>query len=610
MAYILGISAYYHDSSAAIIKDGEIIIAVQEERFTRIKHDENFPIHSIKFILNELKLNLSDISCITFYDKPLLKFERLVETYIATVPSGFKSFNKAMPIWIKEKLLLKNVIKKKLMELDNAFSEDKIKFCEHHISHAASAFYPSPFDEAIILTIDGVGEWASTSVAIGRKNQIQIKKEIHFPHSLGLLYSAFTYYLGFKVNSGEYKVMGLAPYGEPKFKDIILEKLIDLKDDGSFRMDQTYFDYSTGLTMTNKKFSNLFSNEVRKSTDRLTQFHMDIASSIQAVTEEVMLRIVNYLRKEYQIKNLCLAGGVALNCVSNGKILRKKIFDKIWIQPASGDAGGSIGSALSYWHMELDNQRFINTDDSMKGSYLGSSYTSDEVEKYLMKMNANFQKLSHDKIIAYTAKVLSENKSVGWFQGKMEFGPRALGNRSILADPRSSDTQKNLNLKIKFRESFRPFAPAIIYEHLESWFNSNIKSPYMLFVYEILDKIKIAETDDEKKLFGIDRLNKKRSTVPAITHIDYSARVQTVHKETNSTFYNLLKEFEKLTGCPILVNTSFNIRGEPIVQSPEDAYKCFMGTDLDYLVIENFFLEKEKQENDSNTDYRDSFELD
>ncbi len=610
MTYILGISAYYHDSSAAIIKDGEILIAVQEERFTRIKHDENFPILSIKFILNKLKITLSDISFVTFYDKPLLKFERLVETYIATVPSGFKSFNKAMPIWIKEKLLLKNIIKKKLVELDNTFSEEKIKFCEHHISHAASAFFPSPFDEAIILTIDGVGEWASTSVAIGKKNQIQIKKEIHFPHSLGLLYSAFTYYLGFKVNSGEYKVMGLAPYGEPRFKELILKKLIDLKDDGSFRMDQTYFNYSTGLTMTNKKFSNLFGNNVRESNDKLLQFHMDIAASIQAVTEEIMIRIAAFLTKEYQIKNLCLAGGVALNCVSNGKILRKKFFDEIWIQPASGDAGGSIGSALSYWFMELNNQRVINVNDSMKGSYLGSSYSSEEVEKVLIKIKANYQKLSDDKIMESTAKVLSENKSVGWFQGKMEFGPRALGNRSILADPRSSDTQKNLNLKIKFRESFRPFAPAIIYEYLEKWFNSNVKSPYMLFVHEILDKIKIAETADEKKLFGIDRLNKKRSTVPAITHIDYSARVQTVHKETNTKFYNLLNEFKKLTGCPMLVNTSFNIRGEPIVQSPEDAYKCFMGTDLDYLVIENFFLEKDKQENEGNKDYKDSFELD
>lgn len=610
MTYILGISAYYHDSSAALIKNGEILYAVQEERFTRIKHDDSFPINSIKFILEKSKLKLSEISFVTFYDKPLLKFERLVETYIATVPTGFKSFNKAMPIWIKEKLLLKNMIKKKLQELDDTFLEEKIKFSEHHISHAASAFFPSPFDEAIILTIDGVGEWASTSIAIGRKNHIEIKKEIHFPHSLGLLYSAFTYYLGFKVNSGEYKVMGLAPYGEPKYKDIILQKLIDLKEDGSFRMDQSYFNYSTGLTMTNKKFSNLFSKSVRKSNEKLLQFHMDIAASIQAVTEEVMIRIATYLSREYQIKNLCLAGGVALNCVSNGKILQKNFFKDIWIQPASGDAGGSIGSALSYWYMELKNQRKIDLNDSMKGSYLGSSFSNDEVENRLIKMNANFQKLSEQEILINTAKVLSENKSVGWFQGRMEFGPRALGNRSILADPRSSDTQKNLNLKIKFRESFRPFAPAIIFEKLENWFKSNYKSPYMLFVHEIIDNIKIEETEEEKKLFGIDRLNKKRSNVPAITHIDYSARIQTVHKETNLKFYNLLTEFDKITNCPILVNTSFNIRGEPIVQSPEDAYRCFMGTNLDYLVIENFFLEKNKQENDSDINYKDRFELD
>ena len=610
MTYILGLSAYYHDSSAALIKDGEVICAVQEERFTRVKHDSDFPTECVRYILKNFKIELSEIEFVTFYDKPFLKFERLIETYIATAPYAYSSFNKAIPIWLKEKLFLKSVIKERLQEFDNEFSDKKIKFAEHHVSHAASAFYPSPFKEAIILTMDGVGEWASASVAIGKSNSIAIKKEIHFPHSLGLLYSAFTYYLGFKVNSGEYKVMGLAPYGEPRFKNLILEKILDLKNDGSFRLDQTYFNYSTGLTMTNKKFSNLFGKKVRSDKEKLEQFHMDIASSIQAVTEEVMLKITKSLAEEYKIENLCLAGGVALNCVSNGKIIKNKFFKEVWVQPAAGDAGGSIGSALAYWHQELNKERTVNPEDSMKGSYLGSEYSDSDIETELIKMDAVFLKLNYEEIIVKAAKVLSENRSVGWFQGKMEYGPRSLGNRAILADPRSSDTQKDLNLKIKFRESFRPFAPSILYEDLKEWFDISCKSPYMLFVCNILDRLKIPESEEEKKLFGIDRLNKKRSKIPAVTHVDYSARIQTVHEDTNPKFYHLINEFKKLTGCPILVNTSFNIRGEPIVESPTNAYKCFMGTNLDYLVIGNYFLSKKEQKSPGNDDYRDSFKLD
>lgn len=610
MTYILGLSAYYHDSSAALIKDGEVICAVQEERFTRVKHDSDFPTECVRYILKNFKIELSEIEFVTFYDKPFLKFERLIETYVATAPYAYSSFNKAIPIWLKEKLFLKSVIKERLQEFDNEFSDKKIKFAEHHVSHAASAFYPSPFKEAIILTMDGVGEWASASVAIGKSNSIAIKKEIHFPHSLGLLYSAFTYYLGFKVNSGEYKVMGLAPYGEPRFKNLILEKILDLKNDGSFRLDQTYFNYSTGLTMTNKKFSNLFGKKVRSDKEKLEQFHMDIASSIQAVTEEVMLKITKSLAEEYKIENLCLAGGVALNCVSNGKIIKNKFFKEVWVQPAAGDAGGSIGSALAYWHQELNKERTVNPEDSMKGSYLGSEYSDSDIETELIKMDAVFLKLNYEEIIVKAAKVLSENRSVGWFQGKMEYGPRSLGNRAILADPRSSDTQKDLNLKIKFRESFRPFAPSILYEDLKEWFDISCKSPYMLFVCNILDRLKIPESEEEKKLFGIDRLNKKRSKIPAVTHVDYSARIQTVHEDTNPKFYHLINEFKKLTGCPILVNTSFNIRGEPIVESPTNAYKCFMGTNLDYLVIGNYFLSKKEQKSPGNDDYRDSFKLD
>lgn len=610
MTYILGLSAYYHDSSAALIKDGEVICAVQEERFTRIKHDSDFPTECVRYILKNFKIKLSEIEFVTFYDKPFLKFERLIETYVATAPYAYSSFNKAIPIWLKEKLFLKNVIKERLQEFDNEFSDKKIKFAEHHVSHAASAFYPSPFKEAVILTMDGVGEWASASVAIGKSNSIEIKKEIHFPHSLGLLYSAFTYYLGFKVNSGEYKVMGLAPYGEPRFKNLILEKILDLKSDGSFRLDQTYFNYSTGLTMTNKKFSNLFGKKVRSDKEKLEQFHMDIASSIQAVTEEVMLKITKSLSEEYKIENLCLAGGVALNCVSNGKIIKNKFFKDVWVQPAAGDAGGSIGSALAYWHQELKKERIVNPEDSMKGSYLGSEYSDSDIETQLIKVDAVFLKLNHEEIIVKTAKVLSKNKSVGWFQGKMEYGPRSLGNRAILADPRSNDTQKDLNLKIKFRESFRPFAPSILYEDLKEWFDISSKSPYMLFVCNILDRLKIPESEEEKKMFGIDRLNKKRSKIPAVTHVDYSARIQTVHEGTNPKFHHLINEFKKLTDCPILVNTSFNIRGEPIVESPINAYRCFMGTNLDYLVIGNYFLSKKEQKSSGNDNYKESFRLD
>ena len=614
MTYILGISAYYHDSAAALVKDGKILSAVQEERFTRIKHDNDFPFKSIEFLLNNHDITLKDVDYVTFYDKPLLTFERLIETYIATIPKGFPSFKAAIPTWIKEKLLLKNLITKNLKKFYNKFSEDKIKFSEHHLSHSASAYFPSSFDEALILTIDGVGEWATTSVSLGKKNNIDIKKEIHFPHSLGLLYSAFTYYLGFKVNSGEYKVMGLAPYGVPKYKDLILNKLIDLKDDGSFRLSQFYFNYSTGLTMTNKKFSSLFGEKVRSQNDKLTDFHMNIAASIQSALEEIIIKLLQNLQKEYKQKNLCLAGGVALNCVANGKILKTNLFENIWVQPASGDAGGSIGSALAFWYLELKNQRNIQiedkTKDSMNGSFLGPQFSLEYIEKELQRLGANYKKYSSkDEIIIKAAKLLSENKYIGWFQGKMEFGPRALGNRSILADPRGADTQKNLNLKIKFRESFRPFAPAILFEDLEDWFELKNASPYMLMVDKILSKHRKNE-NNQNNLFGIEKLNQVRSSVPSITHVDLSSRIQTVHKQTNPLFHELLTEFKKITTCPILVNTSFNIRGEPIVCSPKDAYRCFMGTNLDFLIIDNFILDKKEQTNKIDSSYIEKFDLD
>ena len=597
MSIILGISAFYHDSAAAIIIDGKIIAAAQEERFTRKKHDATYPFNAIEFVLHFSKLKLHQIDYIVFYEKPFLKFERLLETYVAFAPEGFKSFCMSIPLWLKEKLFQKKLIFNQLKRHDENFNDiNKIHFSEHHLSHAASAFYPSPFKEALILTADGVGEWGTTSVAIGKENELEIIKEIQFPHSLGLLYSAFTYYTGFKVNSGEYKLMGLAPYGEPKYKNLILDNLIDMKKDGSFKLDQSYFEYSTGLKMTSERFSKLFGKNPRDAKkEKLTQFHMDVASSIQAVTEEVMLRITNSLAREYKMENLCLAGGVALNCVANGKILRNNKFKNIWIQPAAGDAGGALGAALGFWHIELKKSRTINSNDSMRGSYLGPEYSQQEIEEKLKKIGANFKILEEDKLIEKTSSALIEGKAIGWFQGRMEFGPRALGARSIIADSRSETMQKKLNLKVKYRESFRPFAPSVIREDLSEWFDLNCDSPYMLLVAKVSDSKCRKMTKDEELLFGIDKLNIKRSEIPAVTHVDYSARVQTVHKETNPKYYKLLSEFKKKTGCPVLVNTSFNVRGEPIVGSPEDAYNCFMGTEMDVLVIGNCYLNKESQ---------------
>ena len=609
MSAILGISAFYHDSAACILKDGKIIAAAQEERFTRIKHDPNYPHNSIEFVLKYANLKLSDVDQIVFFEKPFLKFERLLETYVAFAPKGFMSFAKAMPLWIKEKLFQKNLLFNKLKNHDQNYKSDKnIFFSDHHLSHAASAFFPSPFNEAVVLTADGVGEWATTTVAVGKENNLEIKKEIHFPHSLGLLYSAFTYYTGFKVNSGEYKLMGLAPYGNPIYQDKV-KQLIDLKDDGTFRLNQKYFNYATGLTMTNKRFNNLFGRKPRDSkNEKITQFHMDIAASIQKVTEDVMISLAKSIRHEYGIKNLCLAGGVALNCVANGKILKEKIFDNIWIQPAAGDAGGSLGAALALWYIDQGNKRSVNPKDDMNGSFLGSEFNQEEIENELKKAGAIFETLNYEELINTTAEFLSNEKAIGWFQGRMEFGPRALGGRSILGDPRSDKMQKNLNLKVKYRESFRPFAPSVLREDLSEWFDIDVDSPYMLLVSNINSNKKIEMTNEQKNLFGIDKLNIKRSEIPAVTHVDYSARVQTVTKNTNKRYYDLLSKFKEKTGCPVIVNTSFNVRGEPIVSTPTDAFNCFMGTDLDYLVIGNCILDKLKQNPNLKKDYTKQFE--
>ncbi len=611
MTSILGISAFYHDSAACILKDGKIIAAAQEERFTRKKHDPSYPYNSIQFVLKYANLSLNEVDQIVFFEKPFLKFERLLETYVAFAPRGFFSFAKAMPLWVKEKLFQKNFLFNKLKTHDKNYTSDRnIFFSDHHLSHAASAFFPSPFDEAVIITADGVGEWATTTIAIGKKELLEIKKEIHFPHSLGLLYSAFTYYTGFKVNSGEYKLMGLAPYGNPIYKSKV-KQLIDLKEDGTFRMNQSYFNYATGLTMTNDNFHKLFGQKPRNpDKENITQFHMDIAASIQVVTEEIMIKLARSVQNEYGIKNLCLAGGVALNCVANGKILQSKIFDRIWIQPAAGDAGGSLGAALAVWHLENGNKRIVNPEDDMKGSYLGTEFSQEEIEKELNLAGANFETLDYEELIKKTSVLISNEKVIGWFQGRMEFGPRALGARSILADPRSEKMQKNLNLKVKYRESFRPFAPSILRDDLQDWFNMNVDSPYMLFVADINPEKRIEMTDHQKKLFGIDKLNIKRSEIPAVTHVDYSARVQTVNKKTNKPYYDLITEFKKNTGCPILVNTSFNVRGEPIVNTPTDSFNCFMGTDLDYLIIGNCLLDKKKQNLKLKKNYSEKFELD
>ena len=611
MKSILGISAFYHDSAACILKDGKIIAAAQEERFSRKKHDPSYPKNAIDFVLDYANLKLSDVNQIVFFEKPFLKFERLLETYVAFAPKGFISFSKAMPLWIKEKLFQKNLLFNKLKEHDiNYKSDNNIFFSDHHLSHAASAFFPSPFKEAAIITADGVGEWATTTVAIGQQNQLDIKKEIHFPHSLGLLYSAFTYYTGFKVNSGEYKLMGLAPYGNPIYEDKV-KQLVDVKEDGTFRLNQKYFNYATGLTMTNDYFHKLFGQKPRNSkNEKLTQFHMDIASSIQKITEEIMIKLAKSVRKEYGIKNLCLAGGVALNCVANGKILKEKIFENIWIQPAAGDAGGSLGAALALWYSDQENKRVVNSNDDMKGSYLGSEFTQENIEKELKVIGANYETVDYQKLINQSAQYLAEEKAIGWFQGRMEFGPRALGGRSILADPRSDKMQKNLNLKVKYRESFRPFAPSVLKDDSSEWFDIDVDSPYMLLVANIKQDKRILMSEEQNRLFGINKLNIKRSKIPAVTHVDYSARIQTVSKNTNKRYYDLISKFKEKTGCPIVVNTSFNVRGEPIVNTPTDAFNCFMGTKLDYLIIGNCILDKTKQDLSLKKNYKNEFELD
>ena len=596
MTAILGLSAFYHDSAAALVVEGEVVAAAQEERFSRKKHDSGYPAKAVSYVLSEGALTLDQVDYVSFYDKPFLKFERLLESYIAHAPKGFNSFRMAMPIWLREKLFLKTQLARELKKLDRRFDAGKLLFSEHHFSHAASAFYPSPFEKALVLTLDGVGEWATTTVAIGDGNKLDILKEIHFPHSLGLLYSAFTYYIGFKVNSGEYKVMGLAPYGQPKYKDLILEKIIDLKEDGSFRLEQSYFNYAVGLTMTSKKFSGLFGQPVRKpETDKLTQFHMDIAASAQAVIEDVVLTMIRSLAQEYDIPNLCMAGGVALNCVANGKILQDKSFQDIWIQPAAGDAGGAVGAALAGWHMELNKPRVVKQRDAMRGAYLGPMYHQNAIAKDLTRCGARFVIVSENEMLEQAVQALVAGAAVGWFQGRMEFGPRALGGRSILADPRSATMQTTLNLKVKHRESFRPFAPAVLREDLGGWFDLDYDSPYMLLVGKLQASRCLKLSADEEALFGIDKLNVARSSIPAVTHVDYSARIQTVHKDTNPRFHALISKFKEKTGCPILVNTSFNVRGEPMVCTPEDAFRCFMNTEIDTLVIGDCILHKKDQ---------------
>jgi len=610
---ILGISAYYHDSAAAFVIDGKIISAAQEERFTRKKHDAAFPKHAIQYCLDKSKIQLSDIDYIVFYDKPLIKFERLLETYLSYAPKGFKSFLLAMPIWLKEKLYLKSILKKEFLNYQGVDKENlpKLLFSQHHLSHAASAFYPSPFEKAAVLCLDGVGEWASSSVWLGEGNEITPKWEIHFPHSIGLLYSAFTYFTGFKVNSGEYKLMGLAPYGEPIYYDLIVNNLIDLKDDGTFKLDMSYFNYAVGLTMTSKKFNKLFDSEPRKPEEELTQLQMDIASSIQKVTEEIVLRISKTIKDEMGVENLCLAGGVALNCVSNGKLIRSNLFKDIWIQPASGDAGGALGAALAVWYQYLNNPRNIEKPDSMRGSYLGASYLNKEIKESLDSFNAVYEFIEDSKYEKEVARILAEGNVVGWMQGSMEFGPRALGSRSILGDPRSPEMQTTMNLKIKYRESFRPFAPIVLDSEVQNIFDHSGSSPYMLVVAEVKKHLRSSLTSDEENLFGIEKLKIPRSTLPAITHVDYSARLQTVHSDTNSKLHSLLTEFNDITNCPVLVNTSFNVRGEPIVQSPEDAFRCFMRTEMDYLAIGNYILHKKNQPHWQKDDaWKQEFELD
>jgi len=607
---VLGISAFYHDSAAALVKDGCIVAAAQEERFTRKKHDSSFPKNAIAYCLEEAGARLSELDHVVFYEKPFLKFERLMETYIALAPRGFRSFCMAIPLWLKEKLFQKSLLRDELRAFANDFDITRLLFCEHHLSHAASAFYPSPYEDAVVLTMDGVGEWTTTSAAFGSGKNLEVFQEIHFPHSLGLLYSAFTYYTGFKVNSGEYKLMGLAPYGEPKYAKLILDNLIDLKPDGSFRLNISYFDYCTGLTMTNERFGALFGEPVRTADKPVTGFHMDIAASIQAVLDEVVLGITCNLAKKTGAKNLCLAGGVALNCVTNGKVLRSGAFKNIWIQPAAGDAGGAIGAALATVHIFKGQPRRTNGTDTMAGALLGPSYSQFDIERRLARVGARFKILDEAGMIEATASALANQEVVGWFQGRMEFGPRALGGRSILGDPRSPTMQRNLNFKVKYRESFRPFAPSVLREDVSDWFELDCDSPYMLIVTQLRKDRRRAESRDDRALFGIDKLNVVRSEIPAVTHVDYSARVQTVHAATNPLFHRLLQKFKELTGCPILINTSFNVRGEPIVCTPEDAFRCFMGNELDLLVIGNCILRKCEQNADLKNRYNYIFEPD
>jgi carbamoyltransferase len=610
--YTLGLSAYYHDSAAALLKDGDIVAAAQEERFSRKKHDARFPVNALNYCLAEAGISLAQVDQVAFYDKPFLKFERLLETYHAFAPRGFKSFRMAMPLWLREKLFQKDLLAKELKQIEPGVNWiDRLLFSEHHLSHAASAFFPSPFDEAVVLTMDGVGEWTTTSAAIGRGNSLEIFKEIHFPHSLGLLYSAFTYYLGFKVNSGEYKVMGLAPYGEPKYVQTILDHLIDLKPDGSYRLDQSYFDYCTGLTMTNARFAALFGAPARKPDDPLTQREMDLAASVQAVTEEAVLRMTRALREETGIENLCLAGGVALNCVANGKVLRDGKFKHVWVQPAAGDAGGALGAALAAHHLYRDQPRTPRSgQDGMRGSYLGPQFAQADIEARLTAAGARFSVLPDADLIERTASLLAGENVVGWFQGRMEFGPRALGGRSILGDPRSPKMQSVLNLKIKYRESFRPFAPSVLREHVAEWFDLDQDSPYMLIVADVANKHRIDAAGADKGLFGIEKLKVPRSTIPAVTHVDFSARIQTVHADTNPRYHALISSFHEKTGCPVLINTSFNVRGEPIVCTPEDAFRCLMGTEMDALVIGNCVLMKADQDPNLKLDYKNAFDLD
>mgnify|MGYP000159057191 FL=1 len=611
--YILGVSAFYHDSAACLIYDGEITAAAQEERFTRKKHDSKFPHHAISYCIKEAGISSSDISHVVFYEKPFIKFERLLETYLAFVPKGFRSFASSMPLWIKEKLFQKSILINELSKSlgDNISWGERLLFSEHHLSHAASAFYPSPFESAAVLTLDGVGEWTTTSLAVGNGKELKVIKEIHFPHSLGLLYSSFTYYTGFKVNSGEYKVMGLAPYGEPKYADLITENLIHIADDGSFQLDMNYFDYATGLTMTNKKFDALFGGPPRQPESDLTQREMDLAASIQKVTEDIIIKLAKGISKETGEKNLCLAGGVALNCIANGILLREKIFENIWIQPAAGDAGGALGAALSVWHMHLEKERKLSSHrDGMRGSYLGPEFSNKDIEESLNECGAIYHKLTEEDLLEKTTSALVDQKTIGWMQGRMEFGPRALGGRSIIADPRSPSMQRLLNLKVKYRESFRPFAPSILAEHVSEWFKQTTCSPYMLFVADIQENKRLTNTDEEKALFGVEKLNVPRSIIPAVTHIDYSARIQTVHSDTNPKYHSLISKFYEVTGCPLVVNTSFNVRGEPIICSPKDAFLCFMGTELDVLAVGNYLLLKEEQDKDLKENYEERYELD